>query len=159
MTHTRIRGFTLIELMISLACIALIASIAMPYVDLVMQRHKEAELRVALREIRNALDAYHRATEEGRITKTTGDAGYPATLESLAGGVQDATNPDGAMIYFLRRIPRDPFHPDITTDTAETWGKRSYASTPGAPREGKDVFDIYSRSTATGLNGVPYRDW
>jgi general secretion pathway protein G len=159
MTHDRIRGFTLIELMISLACIALIASIAMPYIDLVMQRHKEAELRVALREIRSALDAYHRATEEGRITRTAGDAGYPATLESLASGVQDATNPDGAMIYFLRRIPRDPFHADSTKDAAETWGKRSYASAPGSPREGKDVFDVYSRSTATGLNGVPYRDW
>ena len=104
----RVRGFTLIELMISLACIALIASIAMPYADLMMQRHKEAELRTALREIRNALDAYQKAAEEGCITRETGDSGYPKTLESLAAGIRDATNPEGAMIYFLRRIPRDP---------------------------------------------------
>ena len=155
----RVRGFTLIELMISLACIALIASIAMPYADLMMQRHKEAELRTALREIRNALDAYQKAAEEGRITRETGDSGYPKTLESLAAGIPDATNPEGAMIYFLRRIPRDPLHPDTTIDAAETWGKRSYASAPGSPRDGKDVFDVYSRSTATGLNGAAYRDW
>lgn len=159
MMRKRMHGFTLIELMISLACIALIASIAMPYADLVMQRHKEAELRTALREIRNALDAHHKAAEEGRITRDAGDSGYPKTLESLAGGIQDATNPEGGMIYFLRRIPRDPFHTDSTKEAADTWGKRSYASAPGSPREGKDVFDVYSRSTATGLNGVPYRDW
>ena len=159
MIRRRAYGFTLIELMISLACVALIASIAMPYADLMMQRHKEAELRSALREIRSALDAHHKAAEEGRITREAGDSGYPKTLKSLASGVQDASNPEGGMIYFLRRIPRDPFDSDPAREPAATWGKRSYASAPGSPSEGKDVFDVYSRSTAAGLNGVPYREW
>ena len=154
-----VRGFTLIELMISLACVALIASIGMPYAELMMQRHKEAELRSALREIRSALDAHHKAAEEGRITREVGDSGYPKTLESLASGVQDASNPEGGMIYFLRRIPRDPFDNDPAREPAATWGKRSYASSPSSPSEGKDVFDVYSRSTAMGLNGVAYREW
>lgn len=154
-----VRGFTLIELMISLACVALIASIGMPYAELMMQRHKEAELRSALREIRSALDAHHKAAEEGRITREAGDSGYPKTLESLASGVQDASNPEGGMIYFLRRIPRDPFDTDPAREPAATWGKRSYASSPSSPSEGKDVFDVYSRSTAMGLNGVAYREW
>ena len=154
-----VRGFTLIELMISLACVALIASIGMPYAELMMQRHKEAELRSALREIRSALDAHHKAAEEGRITREAGDSGYPKTLESLASGVQDASNPEGGMIYFLRRIPRDPFDNDPAREPAATWGKRSYASSPSSPSEGKDVYDVYSRSTAMGLNGVAYREW
>lgn len=152
-------GFSLIEMMMALACIALIASIAMPHAELALQRRKEAELRSALREIRSALDAYHRMAEQGRIQRDAGDSGYPKTLDSLAAGVPDITRPEGGMLYFLRRIPRDPFHQDASTPAADTWAKRSYASPPDAPKEGTDVFDIHSRSTGVGLNGVAYREW
>ena len=153
------RGFTLIEMMISLVCIALIASLAMPFAELVVQRRKEAELRSALREIRSALDAHRQAAEEGRIRREPGDSGYPKTLELLVNGVPDITRPNASPIYFLRRLPRDPFHPDESTPAAATWGLRAYDSPPQAPREGKDVFDVYSRSAGVGLNGVGYREW
>ncbi|MFN3717093.1 MAG: hypothetical protein ACK4R8_10260, partial [Thiobacillus sp.] len=62
-------------------------------------------------------------------------------------------------LYFLRRLPRDPFYPDASVPAAETWGLRSYASPPDAPVPGRDVFDVHSLSTAKGLNGLPYREW
>jgi general secretion pathway protein G len=73
--------------------------------------------------------------------------------------VADKTKADATRIYFLRRLPRDPFFPDTSVPPAETWGQRSYASPPDAPSRGRDVFDVYSLSPATGLNGVPYREW
>jgi len=86
-------------------------------------------------------------------------SGYPKTLESLAEGIADAKDPKSAKIYFLRRIPRDPFSTDPAASATATWGKRSYASSPDDPAEGDDVYDVYTRSTATGLNGVRYREW
>lgn len=159
MRRAGVAGFSLIEMMMTLACIALIATIAMPHAELAMQRRKEAELRSALREIRSALDAHHKMAEQGRIQRDAGDSGYPKTLESLTSGIADITRPEGGMVYLLRRLPRDPFHPDASVSAAETWGKRSYASPPNAPKDGIDVFDVYSRSTGTGLNGIAYREW
>lgn len=156
------RGFTLIELMIVMAILALLASVAVPFGQLVQQRQKETELRESLRQIRNALDAYQQAWKDGRIEalKTEGASGYPPDLDTLWKGVQDVKQADAAKkIYFLRRLPRDPFYPDASVPAAETWGLRSYASPPDAPAPGKDVFDVYSLSTATGLNGLPYRQW
>lgn len=157
----RNRGFTLIELMISVAIIGLLSAIALPMGELVVQRHKEQELRLALREIRSAIDAYKLATEEGRITPSMLQSGYPPSLKTLVDGVVDESSPDKKRkIYFLRRIPRDPMslEPGITLNEA-TWGKRSYESSYDAPSEGDDVFDVYSLSTATGMNGIAYKDW
>ena len=88
-----------------------------------------------------------------------GETGYPPDLYALVDGVEDARDPGRSMIYFLRRVPRDPYFPDPSAPAEETWGLRSYASPPDAPRPGDDVFDVYSLSSRVGLNGVPYRDW
>ena len=155
----RCPGFTLIELVITVAIVGILASMAVPLVELSLQRAREAELRSALRQIREALDAYKRATEEGRITKSPTESGYPKRLDELVLGVEDVKGPNKKSIYFLRRLPRDPFHPDAALPATETWGKRSYASPPDSPAEGEDVFDVYSLSPRVGLNGVPYRQW
>lgn len=152
-------GFSLVELMVTLAVLALLASVALPYGQLSLQRHKEGELRQALREIRGALDAYRQAVREGQIEAPADASGYPPDLDALWQGVADKTKPDASKLYFLRRLPRDPFFPDASAPPASTWGLRSYASPPDAPVAGEDVFDVYSLSPALGLNGVPYREW
>jgi general secretion pathway protein G len=152
------KGFTLIELVITVAIVAVLASVAMPLNELVVQRAKEQDLRRALRELRDGIDAHKQAFDEGRIVKRAGESGYPKKLEDLAAGVEDQKNPKKERIYFLRRIPRDPLAPEALA-AAETWGKRSYASPPEEPRDGDDVFDVFSLSTATGINGRPYKEW
>ena len=153
------RGFTLIELVITLAIVGLLATAAMPLAQLVSKREKEAELRTALRDIRGALDAYKTAAQAGHVKLELGASGYPPDLKSLYAGVEDALNPDHKNMYFMRRIPRDPFFPDTTAAAEETWGLRSYKSPPTDPQPGDDVYDVYSLSNAKGLNGVAYRDW
>ena len=152
-------GFSLIELMVTLAILALLASMAVPFAQLVQQRHKEAELREALRQIRSALDAYKQDVKEGRVDSPADGSGYPPDLDVLWRGVPDKTKADASRIYFLRRLPRDPFFPDTSVPPAESWGQRSYASPPEAPSRGRDVFDVYSLSPGSGLNGIPYREW
>jgi general secretion pathway protein G len=144
------KGFTFIELLIVVAILALLASVAMPLAEVTVQRNKEQDLRRSLREIREAIDAYKLAGDEGRIERPADKSGYPPTLAVLAEGVADKKS--GQTIYFLRRVPRDPM------GEAE-WGLRSYKSPPGSPQPGDDVFDVYTRSADTGLNGVPYKDW
>lgn len=153
------RGFTLIELVITLAIVGLLAGMAVPAMELVAQRSKEQELRLALREIRKGLDAYKQASDDGRIVKIVGEAGYPPTLRVLVEGVPDALSPAKRKIYFLRRIPRDPMSADPTLSPEQTWGLRSYESDPDNPSQGRDVFDVYSLSNGLGINRVPYRDW
>jgi general secretion pathway protein G len=153
-------GFTLVELVVTVGIVSLLAAAAVPSAQLMYQREREAELRGALRTIRAALDAYKVASDTGKIRKKLDQTGYPPDLQVLVDGVADASSPkEGVKIYFLRRLPRDPFWPDATTPPADTWGLRSYASPPDDPQPGADVYDVHSRSSRTGLNGVPYRDW
>ena len=147
------RGFTLIELVIAVAIVALLATAALPLNELVVQRAKEQDLRRALREIRVAIDAYKQAADEGRIVKKADESGYPKRLEDLVQGVEDQKSPRRDKIYFLRRLPPDP----LTQDGK--WGLRAYASPPEDPREGDDVFDVFSTASGTGINGRPYREW
>jgi general secretion pathway protein G len=151
-------GFTLIELVIAVAIVAVLASAALPLNELVVQRAKEQDLRRALREIRVAIDAYKQAWDDGRMTKRVGESGYPKKLEDLVEGIEDQKNPKKEKIYFLRRIPRDPFA-DATLSDVATWSKRSYSSPPDDPREGDDVFDVFTAAPGKGMNGRPYKEW
>ena len=153
------RGFTLIEMMVTLAIVGILAAGLLPLLELNVQREREQDLRRALREIRAAIDAYKRATDEGRVAKSAIATGYPPTLEVLVDGAIDAKSAEARRIYFLRRLPADPFAGDPALPAARTWGRRSYASPPDAPAEGADVFDVYSLSPRAGLNGLPYRQW
>lgn len=152
-------GFTLIELLITLAILALLATLALPTAQVSAQRVQEAELRRNLREIRDGINAYKRAYDQGRVERKTGATGYPPKLELLEEGVEDVRDPKRNKMYFLRRVPRDPFFPNPDVPAVNTWGKRSYASGPDEPKEGDDVFDVYSLSVTPGLNGVAYRKW
>jgi general secretion pathway protein G len=153
------RGFTLIELIIVVAIVALLASGLMPLIELAAQRTKEQDLRAALRDIRTAIDAYKQAVDEGRVAKKADESGYPTSLGVLASGVPNEKDPEKHNIYFLRRIPRDPFFVDSQVAPEKTWGLRSYESTADDPHDGKDLFDVYSSSRKAGLNGVPYNKW
>jgi general secretion pathway protein G len=146
------KGFTLVELVVTVAILGLLASVALPFAEVSVQRSKEQELRRALREIREAIDAYKRAADEGVIDKSLDRSGYPTSLAALVEGAVDRSHPKGARIHFLRRIPDDPM-------SGEPWGLRSYSSPADAPRSGEDVFDVHSKSGRVGLNGIPYKEW
>lgn len=155
----RAPGFTLIELVITIAIVALLATVAMPLAQMTTQRVKESELRAALRDLRSGIDAYKQAAEEGRIIVEADTSGYPPTLDVLVTGIDDAKDPNKAKIYLMRRLPRDPFYPDSAAAPAESWGLRSYKSPPEDPQPGNDVYDVHSLAKGVGLNGVPYREW
>lgn len=143
----------------TLAIVSVLAAAAFPLSELSARRVKEKELRDALGQIRSALDAYKQASDDGRLLRTADDSGFPPDLRVLVEGVVNAKDPAGRKIRFLRRIPRDPLSEDATLSAHQTWAKRSYESPATEPREGTDVFDVYSVSTKIGLNGVPYRQW
>lgn len=154
----RLAGFTLIEVIVTVAILGLLAGIAMPLTETVVRRGKEQELKTALMSLRNAIDAYKEAVDAGRVERKVGDSGYPPSLEILVAGVTDRRSPAGAKLYFLRRIPRDPLG-DPALSQSESWGLRSYDSPPDAPRPGKDIFDVYSLSDGLALDGTRYREW
>jgi general secretion pathway protein G len=152
-------GFTLIELLVTLAILGVLASMTVPVAQVIRQHEREQALRDALRQIRDAIDAYKVASKDGRVPVESGASGYPPKLNVLADGVKDQSDPKGGRIYFLRRVPRDPMNNDPQLDAVDTWGKRAYASEPDDPQEGDDVYDVYSTSKGVGLNGIPYRNW
>lgn len=148
------------EMLSTLAILGVLAAMVMPIAQVSAQRSKERELRLALREIRTAIDAYKKASDEGRVRKIAGSSGYPPNLERLVDGEPDLSDGSGRRrIYFLRRLPRDPMGDDAGVEEAQTWGLRSYASEPDKPIAGEDVYDVYSKASGDGLNGVPYRRW
>ncbi|GAB3042221.1 hypothetical protein GCM10027155_03370 [Acinetobacter apis] len=153
-----VRGFTLVEILVTLTLISLIASMAFPLIQLDQKRQQERELKEALSQIRTALDRYKQAADEGRIYMAVDSSGYPKKLSDLVDGVPDLKDIKGRKIYFLRRIPTDPFVPDQTVGV-NSWALRSYASPPTAPEAGDDVYDVHSKSKKSSLNGTTYDTW
>lgn len=148
------RGFTIIELLVVMAVLGVLASLLLPLAELNQRRANERELKQALWQIREAIDAYHRAALAGQVA--AGSSGYPPGLRALVEGVPDPRA--GGNRYFLRRLPRDPFA-DPSLPAEQTWALRSYQSPPDRPAAGDDVFDVASRSPLLGLNGVPLNQW
>ncbi len=135
------RGFTYIEMLASLAIISLIASISFPLWTLQQEREKEHDLRLALREIRTAIDAYKHAYDEHRIEQHEGSYGYPKNLAELVEGVEDASTPDRRKLYFLRRIPLNPYMAaDVPRE--EHWIPLGYRELGKEQRAGDEMFDI-----------------
>lgn len=160
-------GFTLVELVITLAIVGLIAMVALPLYEVTSTRFKEAELRQALRTIRSGLDAYKAAVDTGLLPHAAGESGYPPNLDILTqpldtvGGrdVSATNSPASQRLVILRQLPRDPFHGDKQVPAAQTWNTRAYASRSDDPQPGADVFDVSSTSARVGLDGTPYSSW
>ena len=153
------RGFTLIEMIVTLALLGTLAAAAIPLAQHYHQQRKETQLREALRQLRSAIDRYKRAGDEGLIEKKAADNGYPPTLKALVDGIADKTSANGARLYFLRHIPRDPMCDCSGQSNEQTWQLRASTQPPDDFSGGKDVFDIRSSSQAIGLNGVAYAQW
>ncbi|PSJ46741.1 general secretion pathway protein GspG [Zobellella endophytica] len=154
----RKQGFSLIELVVTVAIVALLASMAVPVTETVIRRSQEQDLKKALYQIRDAIDAYKQAADAGHIDTPAEGSGYPPSLRVLVEGARDLRDIEGDKIYFLRRIPRDPFA-DPALAAEEQWGLRAYDSPAEEPRAGEDVFDVYSLARGSGLNGIAYREW
>jgi general secretion pathway protein G len=150
------RGFTFIELVVVTTILLVLASTVMPLAQVTMQRQREAELHRALREMRTALDKFKDAVDQGLIPSTElepANEGYPPDLETLVDGVSVANDASGRKLKFLRRVPVDPM-------TRDEWGLRSYQDDPDSRSwGGQNVFDVYTKSDGTALDGTKYRDW
>lgn len=150
-------GFTLVELLVVMAVLGVLSALLLPMAEVTVQRERERELKLALREIRSAIDAYHDAVKTGEIVPPANESGYPPSLQDLVQGGARLAAGTGHR-HFLRRVPRDPFaEPEVPAEL--TWALRSFDSPADAPRPGVDVYDVASRSARVGLNGVPLKDW
>jgi general secretion pathway protein G len=146
-------GMTLLELIIACAILLILSSAALPIAKYSVVRQKESELRRDLREMKDAIDRYKDAADRNQIRVEIGSEGYPPDLETLVNGVQLGAGSD-RKIRFLRKIPVDPM-----TGQAE-WGLRAVQDDPDSTSwGGKNVFDVYSKSTATALDGTKYSEW
>lgn len=160
-------GFTLVELVITLAIVGLIAMVALPLYEVTSTRFKEAELRQALRTIRSGLDAYKAAVDTGLLPRAAGESGFPPNLDILTQPLDTVGSRDVSLtsataaqrLVILRQLPRDPFFADKQVPAAQTWSTRAYGSRADDPQPGADVFDVSSTSTRVGLDGTPYSSW
>lgn len=150
-------GYTFVELLIVVMLLSILAAAAMPLVRVTVRRQKEAELRHALREVRTAIDRYKDASDRGMIggpNQRLGSEGYPPDLKTLVEGVAATGDASGRRLKFLRRVPLDPIM--NSTD----WGLRSYQDSHNSMSwGGQNVYDIYSKASGRGLDGIPYRQW
>ena len=150
-------GYTFIELLIVSTILIILASAVLPLAQVTSQRQREAELRRSLREMRTAIDKFKDAVDLGQIASTeleAGSEGYPPDLETLVEGITAANDASGRKLKFLRRIPIDPM------TNSQEWGRRAYQDEPDTTVwGGKNVFDVYTKSSGTGLDGTKYRDW
>ena len=144
------RGFTLLELIIATAILVVLSSMAVPLARLTIQREKERRLRTDLWEMRDAIDRYKDAADRGGFQIKVDSQGYPPDLETLVKGV----DVQGKKVRFLRKIPVDP----MTGNTE--WGLRSMQDDADSDSwGGQSVFDVYTKSQGTGLDGTKYKDW
>ena len=150
-------GYTFVELLIVVTLLLILASAVLPLAQVTSQRQREAELRRDLRDIRTAIDKFKDAVDTGQIPTTElrpGNEGYPPDLETLVEGVAAANDASGRKLKYLRRIPIDPM-----TNSNE-WGLRAYQDKQDSTSwGGQNVFDVYTKSSATALDGTKYRDW
>jgi len=151
--HRTSSGYSLVELVIVALVLSILAMVALPTGKHLVKRNKEADLRLALRNFRTAIDEFKRYSDAGLIERELGTDGYPSELEQLYEGV-DLLGQLGRKARFLRRLPVDPM-----TGESE-WGLRSYQDDFDSTFwGGENVFDVYSLSQGVGLNGVPYSEW
>ncbi len=152
------RGFTLAEMVMVVALVAILAGMALPVAKFTVKRQKEAELRLALRLMRNAIDEHRRLSDQGMIPVKIGGEGYPESLEVLVEGVQLVGQETKRK--FLRRIPRDPMNKEQRSSDEIEWGLRSYQDEPDSDSWGRqNVYDVYSLSEGTAIDGTKYKDW
>lgn len=145
------RGFTLAELVMVVALITVLSAMALPVAKFTVKRQKEAELRLALRQIRTAIDEHKRLSDQGMIPLTIGGEGYPESLEVLVEGIEVVGQE--TKVRFLRRIPVDPM-------TREDWELRSYQDDHDATSwGGENVYDVRTSSDGVAIDGTKYSDW